>query len=412
MSQTNASKAATTARYDIIVGGAGPAGLATAVALARTELDIALCGKLPSNSTASPDTRTAALFTPSIEFLTQIAVWPALALHCAPIEAIRIVDASERLWRAPETLFAAHDVGQQTLGHNCPNPAIVSALVDRIRNLPNITTFFDHQITSARLEPKTAHVELKHDGGTATEMIGAPLIVAADGRRSTIRRASGIGVRSWSNGQSAITAQFAHTRRHRAVSTEFHRRGGPLTVVPLQGDRSALVWVDRQDAVQKLLAQDDATFARTLKEHLNGLLGEVELLTPRRSFELTTQIADRLACNRLVLVGEAAHAFPPIGAQGLNLTLRDSDALLETIEQARKKGVGDLGSKYVCDAYADKRRTDVWTRVYGVDLLGRTLTSTFLPAALTRGAVLHVANAIPLFKRILLEQGAGITRHE
>lgn len=396
--------------FDVIVCGAGPAGLASACGLADAGLRVAVCGYRPAHSPTNPDMRTAALFVPAIAYLKSLGVWGALAPSCAALYGIRMIDDTDDLLRAPETLFHATDVGLDVLGYNCPNTDVVGVLSATLASDDRVTCFFESHIDAV------VHNAAPGDGPVSVHLtsprsqhrvrLSARLVVAADGRRSLARDAAGIPTRQWDCRQSALTAQFAHSRPHDGISTEFHRKGGPVTVVPMPGNRSALVWVDRPGAVNRLMALDEDRFGQALEARLHGLLGQVSDVTPRRTFPLTGHVAAAMAGNRTVLVGEAAHAFPPIGAQGLNLSLRDVATLADVTAEACRLG-DDPGGDRVLDTFSRRRHADVASRAYGVDLLGASLTSVFLPASLLRGAVLHAVNAIPGLKRRLIEQGLG-----
>jgi 2-octaprenyl-6-methoxyphenol hydroxylase len=232
----------------------------------------------------------------------------------------------------------------------------------------------------------------------------AALVVAADGRNSLCRQAADIKTSAWTYPQAAIAASFTHDRPHGQVSTEFHRSSGPFTTVPLPGLASSLVWVERPEEAQRLAALDDDAFRKALEVRLQGLLGSVGDISPRTVFPLSGLTANSFGRSRVALVGEAGHVIPPIGAQGLNLGLRDAAALADCVADAvaRKQ---DPGSPAVLDAYEASRRSDVTSRVMTVDLLNRSLISGFLPLHLARGIGLHALKSIGPLRRYVVHEG-------
>jgi 2-octaprenyl-6-methoxyphenol hydroxylase len=232
----------------------------------------------------------------------------------------------------------------------------------------------------------------------------ARLAAAADGRNSMCRAAAGITTTAWSYDQSAIATRFDHGRPHHGVSTEFHRGAGPMTTVPLPGLASSLVWVERPEIARDLSEMDAETFRDALSERLQGLLGRIGEIGPRRPFPLSGLTADTFAANRVALVGEAGHVIPPIGAQGLNLGLRDAAVLADHVSDALARG-DDVGGPDVLQRYHDARQSDIGSRSLAVDALNRTLLSTLLPVSLMRGFGLHMIRAFGPLKRALIAQG-------
>jgi 2-octaprenyl-6-methoxyphenol hydroxylase len=245
------------------------------------------------------------------------------------------------------------------------------------------------------------HVQVRlAEGGTLT----ARLAVAADGRGSITRAATKIAIRTWAYGQTAIATTFTHDRPHAATTTELHRHAGPLTTVPLPGDASSLVWVETHEEAQRLMGLGDATFAGELEAPLRGLLGAIGTVGPRASYPLSGLSAERMGANRVALVGESAHVIPPIGAQGLNLGLRDAAALAELAGAAHARGE-DIGAPDVLEAYQTARAGDVLARTVSVDLLNRSLLLDFMPVQALRGLGLHLlANVGPL-RRLAMRGG-------
>ncbi len=381
-------------QYEVAVIGAGPAGLAAALGIARHGVEVVL---LAPKATA-PDNRTAALFTGSLCLLRSLGAWDDCRAAGEPLRAIRIVDDMGGLLRAPEVLFTAAEIGEEALGCNVPNVALTQAL-RRQAAASDAITVIETALNGLDIGPAAAELRLADGRG-----LNVRLVIGADGRKSLCRTAASIGTRAWAYEQSALTCTFAHQRPHDGVSTEFHRPGGPLTVVPSPGRSSSLVWVDRPAIVQRLAGLDDAAFRGALEARLQGLLGPIGEIGPRGVFPLSGLVAEVAARNRVALVGEAAHVIPPIGAQGLNLGLRDAALIADCVGDALHAG-SDLGAPQALEAYARARRLDIVTRAWSIDVLNRSLISGYLPVQMLRGLGLHALKTIGPLRRLLIREG-------
>lgn len=395
--------------FDIAVVGTGPVGLTAALALATTGRQIALLGPAQRPDGRHEDRRTAALFAGSITLLRNLGVWDDVSAASAPITAIRMVDSRSAVLRAPEVLFSAAEIGLPQLGYNVPNGALSQALWQRVtaNQFVNLTVVETDAVTGVTFNDNSG-AQLTHADGSMT---GARIVVGADGRNSVCRKAAGITTRSWQYPQTAITCFFDHQRSHDAVSTEFHSQSGPCTVVPLPGQSSSLVWVVAPAQANRLLELDTTDFAAELEQQLLGLLGAVGNVSARNAFPLSAVVADRFAAKRVAIVGEAAHVIPPIGAQGLNLGLRDCAELADCVADA-----GSAQATLDCDQcladYDRRRRYDVLSRTGAVDLFNRSFLTGFLPAHLARGAGLHALKSIAPLRRWAMREGlspAGAT---
>jgi 2-octaprenyl-6-methoxyphenol hydroxylase len=387
-------------RFEAAVVGAGPAGLAAALSLGRLGVATALVGPPHRLQSVDADRRTAALFSGSIELLRNLGAWAFAAPESAPIAAIRLIDDRGALLRAPEVLFTAADIGLDVLGFNVPNGAIVSALRQAASEpASNLSIVDTAGVTRVAIGADAVRLTLAEGGE-----IEAGLVAGADGRRSLCREAAGISARTWEYPQGAVVCSFAHERAHRSISTEFHRAAGPCTTVPLPGRASSLVWVERREEAERLASLEEARLRVRLEEQLQGLLGSIGAIGPRSVFALSGLTAETFAANRIALVGEAAHAMAPIGAQGLNLGLRDAAALADCAADALRYR-RDLGGPATLAAYTAARRPDVVSRVGAVDLLNRSLLSSLLPVHLARGLGLYALKALPALRRLVVREG-------
>jgi 2-octaprenyl-6-methoxyphenol hydroxylase len=382
----------------VIVAGTGPVGLIAALGLARAGFSVSLVG--PQAQT--DDRRTTALMTPALKCLNALGVLHRLESEAAPLAVMRIVDATRRLIRSPVVTFRAAEIGERYFGLNIPNRVLNATLAEAVASASSIQwheTLVEHwTVTSGEVAAGLA------DG---TTLEGA-LCVGADGRVSPARQAAGIRTTVHSYPQAALVLNFAHHRGHASTSTEFHTETGPFTQVPLPGDRSSLVWVVRPRTAEELAALDDASLSRCVEEQMQSMLGRVTVEPGRQIYPLSATLPARFAQNRIALVGEAAHVFPPIGAQGLNLGVRDVIDLIETASKYRD----DPGSDRSLSTYDRKRRPDIIARTGAVNLLNMSLLSNTLPAQIARGAGLGLLGSLaPLrsfFMREGMQPGSGI----
>jgi 2-octaprenyl-6-methoxyphenol hydroxylase len=335
----------------------------------------------------------------SVDLLKALQLWHALAPHAAPLKAIRIIDASRSLVRAPDIEFKASELGLEAFGYNIANTILVDALYARAQEI--LPAVIAASVTAITVDGDTAVLAL---GGDEPKL-GARLVAGADGRRSICRTSAGIGVTERHYDQSAIATSFRHTLPHRNVSTELHREDGSLTTVPLPDPRaSSLIWVGSPAEIAALMGRDEARFGDALAERLDGLLGAISDIGTRAEFKVAGLSADRLAARRTVLVGEAAHILPPIGAQGLNLGLRDAAALADCVAEALRRR-RDPGGEATLEAYRSARRLDILTRTVGVDLMSRALLTSLTPVQAARGLVLHGLNTFAPLRRAVMRLG-------
>jgi 2-octaprenyl-6-methoxyphenol hydroxylase len=376
-----------------VVGG-GPAGLTAAIALASAGLSTILVAGQPR----LPDNRTTALLSGSVTALDTIGVWNACRPSAAPLRTLRIIDDTRRLWRAPEIKFQASEIGLEAFGWNIENRHLVAALTERGRTLANLT-WIDDTARSVDVSEVSVVVTLSGGGDTVSR-----LVVGADGHNSLCREAAKIETTGWRYPQIALTFNLGHARPHQDISTEFHAESGPFTLVPLPGLRSSLVAVLTPAEAKAWDSMDAAILAEHIEQRSHSILGKVSVEAGHGTFPLAVRTARRFAKNRIALVGEAAHVIPPIGAQGLNLGLRDAATIGELAANARRAG-SDIGGPAVADRYEQLRRTDVLSRTAAVDVLNRSLLSDFLPVQGARGLSLYLLDRIGPLRRAVMREG-------
>ncbi len=376
--------------FDAIVVGAGPSGLTAALALAGSGLSTALIG-----ARAGDDHRTTALLTSSVAALATLGAWDLCRAEAAPLRSLRIVDDTSRLWRAPETRFDCAEIGLEAFAQNIENRHLIAALESKAANMPRLRRY---EAAATAVTPGEDRVTIELVDGT---QIGARLVVGADGRNSICREAAGIELRSSSYPQVALTYNVSHTRPHRDTSTEFHTEHGPFTTVPLPGNRSSIVCVVDEAEALRLRALDEAALNLELERRCHSMLGKIAVEPGSGQFPLRAETAQAFGARRIALVGEAAHRFPPIGAQGLNLGLRDAAAIAEVAASHRD----DPGADDAIQAYETMRRADVMSRSIAVDILNRSLLSDFLPVQALRGVGLHLLGNVGPLRRAIMREG-------
>ncbi|KQT51255.1 hypothetical protein ASG47_18980 [Devosia sp. Leaf420] len=378
---------------DIIVVGGGLAGVASAVSLARTGFSVIhLAPKAP------PDRRTSALMMPSVEFLLSAGLIDSAAGVGHELSAIRIIDATPRLIRAPETVFDAKEAGLDAFGWNFANAALLENFQSAAPETGLSTR--NEAVTAYRREDELGVVTLA-DGSE----LAAPLVVGADGKKSLIRNAAQIAARENKFEESALVCDLELGRSIDGTSVEFHYPHGPFTLVPAGGNRANLVWIDEEPVLRA--AQDagaDALLA-AFRQKSQNLFGEIKIVSPSVIFPLSVLSVIEAGRDGTVLVGESAHAFPPIGAQGLNLGLRDVADLVAVLSRA-DRSAADWAEK-VSRAYAERRAADLARTGTMVDTLFRSLLAEMLPSQALRAAGLWALKLMPPLRRGAFSLGMG-----
>ncbi|MCL6284363.1 UbiH/UbiF family hydroxylase [Ruegeria sp. 2012CJ41-6] len=392
---------------DILISGGGIAGLTAAAVFGAAGFDVTCVDPTPpvtERDAAGSDLRTTAFLQPAQALLEHCGLWARLSDHAAPLQIMRIVDAGGEV---PEPRivrdFNAADISDQPFGWNLPNWLLRREMIARLTELPNVD--FRPGTGTTTLFTRTSEARVGLSDGT---LLRCKLVLAADGRNSPMREAAGINVKTTRYGQKALAFAVTHPTPHDNVSTEIHRSGGPFTMVPLPdwhgSPSSAIVWMERGPVAQDLLVMPDAGFEAAMTERSCGLLGPLKLASRRTIWPIISQSATRLAGERIALMAEAAHVVPPIGAQGLNMSLNDLRSLLDLAEAHRD----DLGNATMLEAYHKARIRDVELRVTGIDLLNRASMVEARPLRDVRALGLDALYALPAVRRTLMQMGLGV----
>ncbi|WP_347310343.1 UbiH/UbiF family hydroxylase [Defluviimonas sp. SAOS-178_SWC] len=392
---------------DVLISGGGVAGLTAAAAFGAAGFSVICVDPAPpvtDAAEAGADMRTTAFLQPARRVLEEAGLWSRLAPHAAALKIMRIVDAGGE---APEPRivkdFDAGEIGEEPFGWNFPNWLLRREMVARIAELPSVDFRPGNATKAVLTRAGEARVTLR-DGAR----ISARLLIAADGRSSPVREALGIGVKTTRYGQKALAFAVTHPIPHDNVSTEIHRSGGPFTLVPLP-DRdgkpcSAVVWMERGPEALRLAALDVGAFEAEMFARSAGLLGPLTLVTRRSVWPIINQIADRFEAERAALLAEAAHVVPPIGAQGLNMSLADLACLLDLAREAPDR----LGDRSMLTAYHRRRWPEVKARVTGIDLLNRTSMISARPLRDLRAGALNALYSFAPVRKTLMKTGLGM----
>jgi len=392
---------------DILISGGGVAGLACAAAFGSAGFGVICVDPTPPVTEAGAegaDLRSTAFLQPSIAVLRAAGLWDRLEPHAAPLQVMRIIDAGGPEAEPRKTKdFNAADIADHPFGYNLPNWLLRREMVARLADLPNVS--FRPGIATTRLLTRDAHARVTLSDGAQVQ---AALVIAADGRNSTLRQALQIPVRTIRYGQKAVVFAVTHPIPHGDVSTEIHRSGGPFTLVPLP-DRdglpaSAVVWMETGPEAQRLDALSEADFNAEASLRSCHVLGPLTLASRRSLWPIISQIAARMSGERTALIADAAHVVPPIGAQGLNMSLADIAALLALAQ----RDPADIGSPAMLEAYHRQRHADVALRVTGIDLLNRASMQGAPMLRDLRAMGLEALHGFAPLRRRLMHLGLGL----
>ena len=391
--------------YDVLIAGGGVVGLTLAVALKASLGDIGriiVCD--PDAARTGPaSARASAVAAGPRHMLEALGVWPALGPVAQPIRRMVITDS--RLGDAVRPSFLRFGGAQDgdAHAHMVMNADMVAALRARAAEL-GVTT---HAARVTGVGPRRGGVEATLDDGAS---VAARLIVAADGAQSRLRGLARIGMVGWTYDQVGIVATISHERPHDGVAYEHFLPAGPFAILPLQGDRSSIVWTERKADAPDFAAVTPGAIAAMIAERFGLAWGALRVDTPPRAFPLDMRIARRFAGDRLALLGDAAHTIHPIAGQGLNLGLRGVAALAEAIVAAMRVG-GDPGAPAVLARYERARRFDTIAMAAVTDGLNRLFANESTPLRLVRDLGLGLVDRAPALKAMFMREAAGATPH-
>ena len=390
-------------KLDILVCGGGYVGLSAALAIkaAAPSLDVAVIDAAPADVWRK-DQRASAIAAGAKKLLTTLGVWATIEPEAQAINEMVVTDSRTSDPVRPVFLtFGGEIETGEPFAHMVPNVTMVGALREKAREL-KVSIHQSAPATSLTVTDQDASVETA-DG----RVFSAKLVVAADGVRSQMREMAGIKTQKWEYGQSGIVTTVAHERPHNGRAEEHFMPSGPFAILPLTGNRSSLVWTERTETANRLIAEDDIVFETELERRFGHHLGALRVEGGRKAFPLGLTLARDFVRPRVALAGDAAHGIHPVAGQGLNLGFRDVAALAETIVEANRLGL-DIGSMAVLERYQIWRRFDTVRMGLTSDILTRMFSNDFTPLRLVRDFGLGLVDRMPAMKRYFINQAAGI----
>jgi 2-octaprenyl-6-methoxyphenol hydroxylase len=391
-------------KRDVVIGGAGFAGLALAIALREALGDrftVAVADPALRHET-SKDPRATAIAAAARRLFEAIGVWGAVADQAQPMLDMVVTDSKLDDAVRPTFLTFGGEVEEgEPFAHMVENRHLIDALVKKAKETgvdlrATAVTGFAHARNS---------IEVTFADGAA---ISARLLVGADGARSSIREQAGIATHGWNYGQAAIVTTVGHERDHEGRAEEHFLPAGPFAILPLTGKRSSIVWTESTKEADRIVALPDDDFHAELEKRFGLQLGEIEVIGPRRAFPLGLFTARSFIAERIALVGDAAHVIHPIAGQGLNMGLRDVAALAEAVADAARLGL-DVGGTQVLERYQRWRRFDTAMMGMATDGLNRLFSNRSDVLRLMRDVGLGLVERAPALKRLFIREAAGFT---
>jgi 2-octaprenyl-6-methoxyphenol hydroxylase len=385
--------------FDIVIAGAGVAGLSLAAALKQAlGVGANILVVDPGLGERDGRERAVAIAPGSRRMLERIGAWEAIAPLAEPILQMAIMDGGLRDAVRPVQM-RFDEIGGEPLAHMAMNDDVVASLSALCRRLG---------VTRLRAAVKgfaesRYSLEVQIEGAPA---VRARLLVAADGARSPLRAFAGITTIGWDYVQSAIVATIAHERDHNGCAEQHFLPAGPFAILPLRGRRSSIVWSEPAKEAAMLLTLAPDAFKRQLEYRFQHRLGEIEPASPPRAFPLGFRIARRFVGPRLALIGDAAHLVHPLAGQGLNLGLRDVAALAEFLVRQMRLGL-DPGAPDVLAAFEQARRFDVAASGFGMDAMNRLFSNDVAALRALRDLGLRLVDRTPALKRYFIEEAGG-----
>ena len=391
---------------DIIIVGGGLNGSLMAIAAANIGFSTIVLDSKDNEASAKNrfDGRSYALALSSVRLLKNLDIFEDIIDKSQPILDIKILDG--KLVQGPSQFslhFDNNEIHDGPMGQMVEDRFIRKALFTKISKNEQINYKFNSKVTEHKNQ--SGYISVKLDNG---KKLNTKLLIGADGRNSELASRADIKKSGWKYNQSALVCAIEHEADHNGVAWQYFMPSGPLAVLPMTGKRSCIVWTEQNANAKAINLFDETRYTKILAARLGNFLGKFKIIGDRHTYPLELSIADRFIDERLALIGDAAHSVHPIAGQGLNAGFKDIAVLAHIIQDAHHRGE-DLGSLGVLKRYEEWRRFDSAQLAYSTDLFNKLFSNENEALRLARNIGLKLLDSIPVAKRNIIKEAAGIT---
>ncbi|HEY9829862.1 MAG TPA: FAD-dependent hydroxylase, partial [Stenomitos sp.] len=333
--------------------------------------------------------------------LQGIGIWDKILPQITSYQQIRLSDSDH-----PGIVqFHPSDLGMDDLGYVGEHRPLLQSLYEFLADCSNVSWLCPAEVLDVEYQPSGVEIKVRVDG--EIRQLRSSLIVAADGARSHIRTAAGIGTHGWKYWQSCVTVRIKPEKSHNNTAFERFWPSGPMGVLPLPDNRCQVVWTAPHAEAQALKELDEKEFLALLEHRTGGLLGRLELDSDRLLFPVQLMQSDRYTQSRLALIGDAAHCCHPVGGQGMNLGIRDAAALAQVLHDAHQRGE-DIGDIRILRRYERWRKKENLVILGFTDFLDRLFSNRWLPVVAVRRLGLWMLRTVQPLKVLALRLMTGL----